>query len=514
MVTKEKIDEILQSLSPIERKVLPCIRALKVEEIMKKSGLDETTVIRALQYLENKEIITKGEEKNKIIELDLNGILYLRQGLPERRLLLVVAENHEPLTIKEALIESKLTENEYKAALGALKKKALVSLNEGKLLFTGKKEEAVHKMLEERFLELLPLRMEELTPEQKYSYEQLKNRKEVVVIKNEKKITIKLTPLGEEVIKENLEELKDLLEEVTTEIIKKGTWKGKKFRKYDLKAPVPRIHGGKKHFVNQAIEYGRKIWTDMGFKEMTGTMTQIGFWNFDALFTAQDHPVREMQDTFYIQDVKGKLPDKKVVKAVKEAHEKGVDGSKGWGGEWNEEEAKKVVLRTHTTVLSARKLAELGMKKTTVEKTGKYFAIGMNFRNETVDWSHGFQFNQTEGIVIDKNATLQNLLGYLREFARKMGYEKVRFRPSYFPYTEPSLEGDVWNEEKKKWVEVFAAGIFRPEVVIPLLGEYIPVLAWGPGFDRILMKFYGITDLRDLYKNDINQLRKIKYWMK
>mgnify|MGYP001558338964 CR=1 FL=1 len=140
--------------------------------------------------------------------------------------------------------------------------------------------------------------------------------------------------------------------------------------------------------------------------------------------------------------------------------------------------------------------------------------MGKCFRNETVDWSHGFEFNQTEGIVVDKDANFRNLLGYLKEFAKKMGYEKVRFRPSYFPYTEPSLEGDVWNEDKKKWVEVFAAGIFRPEVTLPLLGEPMPVLAWGPGFDRMIMKIFEIQDMRDLYKNDINQLRKMKFWVK
>ncbi|MBI2004353.1 phenylalanine--tRNA ligase subunit alpha, partial [Candidatus Pacearchaeota archaeon] len=119
-----------------------------------------------------------------------------------------------------------------------------------------------------------------------------------------------------------------------------------------------------------------------------------------------------------------------------------------------------------------------------------------------------------EGIVVDKNANFRHLLGYLKEFFKKMGFEKIRFRPAYFPYTEPSVEIDVWHTEKKEWLELGGAGIFRPEVVIPLLGENIPVLAWGPGLDRTLMNYYGIKDLRELYKNDISQLRKIKWWMK
>ena len=116
--------------------------------------------------------------------------------------------------------------------------------------------------------------------------------------------------------------------------------------------------------------------------------------------------------------------------------------------------------------------------------------------------------------MLFRSANFRNLLGYLKEFAKKMGYKKIRFRPAYFPYTEPSLEGDVWDEEKKEWVELIAAGIFRPEVTEPLLGKPIPVLAWGPGFDRMIMKIFGIKDIRELYKNDINQLRKMKFWVK
>ena len=95
-----------------------------------------------------------------------------------------------------------------------------------------------------------------------------------------------------------------------------------------------------------------------------------------------------------------------------------------------------------------------------------------------------------------------------------MGFEKIRFTPAYFPYTEPSVEINVWHSEKKKWLELGGAGIFRPEVTIPLLGEAIPVLAWGPGFDRMIMDYYKIKDLRELYANNLTKLRKMKYWMK
>jgi phenylalanyl-tRNA synthetase alpha chain len=216
-----------------------------------------------------------------------------------------------------------------------------------------------------------------------------------------------------------------------------------------------------------------------------------------------------MQDTFFIKTTpKGTLPDQKTVEKIRQAHEKGAGGSTGWGGKWDEETAKKNVLRTHTTSLSAKTLHNLKKE----ELPAKFFALGRCFRNEALDWSHLFEFNQTEGIVIDKNATFANLLGYLKQFFKKMGFEQARFKPSFFPYTEPSVEIEVFHPIHKKWLELGGAGIFRPEVTIPLLGEEIPVLAWGPGFDRILLEYYKITDIRELYKNDIQQLRKIKAW--
>jgi phenylalanyl-tRNA synthetase alpha chain len=278
-----------------------------------------------------------------------------------------------------------------------------------------------------------------------------------------------------------------------------------------LTSQVPSIYGGKRHFVNQARDYGKSIWLEMGFKEMKGCFVETGFWNFDALFTAQDHPVREMQDTFFIKDLKGNLPEKEIVNRIKKAHEGGIDGSQGWQQEWNEEAASKVLLRTHTTCLSARKLLEIGKKN---EFPAKYFALGKCFRNETVDWSHGFEFNQSEGIVVDENANFRQLLGYLKQFYKKMGYDKIRIRPGYFAYTEPSLEIDAFHPIRKKWVELGGAGMFRPEVTIPMFGRHIPVLAWGPGFDRMIMEFYEIKDLREMYKNDITKLREMRYWIK
>ncbi|HEB47052.1 MAG TPA: phenylalanine--tRNA ligase subunit alpha [Candidatus Pacearchaeota archaeon] len=512
--------KIIESLSLNEVKILPYIEEENIEAICEKTDLEKVSVLRALEYLKNKKILTLSSKKIEVVEIGVNGALYRKKGLPERRFMDVLKEKRI-LGIKEMQKLALLSDEELKASIGILKKKSIIELKNQKIFLDANEEEISKKIPEEIFIESLPVNYESLSKEQEEVFKSLIKRKDIVRVKEEKSINIQITKFGKEIV--GLGAKSDLIEKLTPEILKKEyLWKNKKFRRYDILASVPEIYGGKRHFVNHASDYARKIWTDMGFKEMTGNLIVSSFWNFDALFTPQDHPVREMQDTFFINK-KTKLPNKQIVKAVKESHEGKLKGikSKGWGYLWDEEEAKKYVLRTHTTILSAQTLSKLfqeasakGAKNKNLHLPKKFFALGKCFRNETLDWSHGFEFNQTEGIVIDKNANFRHLLGYLKQFFKKMGFEKIRFRPAYFPYTEPSVEIDAYHERKKIWLELGGAGIFRPEVVVPLLGENIPVIAWGPGFDRIIMDYYEIKDLRELYKNNIAQLRKIKSWLK
>lgn len=501
------MEKLIQSLSPNEIKILPYLDE-EISQICKKSNLDKVSVLRALEYLQNKKIVTINTEKKKIIEIGTNGAFYKSKGLPERRLLNLLDEKRI-IPLQVAQKQSNLANDEFKASLGILKKKALIELKNGNIILNANKEEISKKTLEELFIEILPIEHNLLTPEQLFALKNLQNRKDIILITERKKFKINLTDLGKKVSSLKISN-KDLIEQITPEMLKnEKLWKGKKFRRYDVTSPVPQINGGKRHFVNQAIDYARKIWTEMGFQEMSGDMVQSSFWNFDALFTPQDHPVREMQDTFFI-DKTSVLPNKEIVKKIKNSHEKGVDNSKGWDYDWQEKIAQKTCLRTHTTCVSAQTLSNIKKENLPL----KFFAVGKCFRNETVDWSHGFEFNQTEGIVIDKNANFRHLLGYLKQFFKKMGFTNLRFNPAYFPYTEPSVEIHAWHPEKKVWLELGGAGMFRPEVTIPLLGEHIPVLAWGPGFDRTLMDFYKIKDLRELYKNDLTKLRKMKTWIK
>ena len=503
-------EHIIESLSPIERKILPHLEKHNFEKVIEESGLDRTSCLRAMEFLNTKKIIALSISKKKVVELGKNGKVYEKKGLPERQLLEFIEKNNH-IELKDAIKKCGLNENEFKAALGALKKRAMIEVKQGNLVLNAKKSEIEKKTLEEQLLNHLPIEYEKLAPEQLFALNSLKERREIVEINEKQIINFELTSIGKSIIKEDLTKTEGMIEQLTSEMIKSESWKGKKFRRYDVTSPVPKISGGKRHFVNQSTDYAREIWSQMGFKEMSGDILVSSFWNFDALFTAQDHPVREMQDTFFINH-NSNLPDKKIVEAVKQAHEKGIAGSKGWQYKFNEDISKKMLLRTHTTCLSVQTLAKIRSEKQPLPQ--KYFSVGKCFRNETLDWKHAFEFNQTDGIVVDRNANFKNLLGYLQQFFKKMGFEKIRFRPSFFPYTEPSVEIDVWHPERKIWLELGGAGIFRPEVTIPLIGENIPILAWGPGFDRMLMDYYEIKDLREMYSNDLSQLRKMKFWIK
>ncbi len=272
---------------------------------------------------------------------------------------------------------------------------------------------------------------------------------------------------------------------------------GKKYvaeQGFDIDVPAANVQMGRMHPVSRMSARMRSIMLELGFSEMSGPIAESSFWNFDALFQPQDHPARELADTFYLPGEAPLPADSELVRRVKKAHEK------GWKYRWNPKEAMRRVLRTHTTALSARYVA--GIKD---KKPRKYFAIGRVFRNEATDYKHLAEFHQVEGIIAWEGAKFTDLLGVLKEFYRKLGFEKIRFRPSFFPYTEPSLEIEVYFEERKQWMELGGAGIFRPEVSGPLAGIY-PVLAWGLSLERPLMLGLELDDIRTLYRNDLDFL--------
>lgn len=287
--------------------------------------------------------------------------------------------------------------------------------------------------------------------------------------------------------------------ELTPEMIANGSWKDKSFKPYNFEAQgVPPPRGHLHHLLKLRNEF-RRIFLELGYTEMnTKNYVVSSFWNFDALFQPQQHPARDAHDTFFLQkprESKGFPSD--YCERVKTVHSVGNYGSIGYQYNWDINEAKKNILRTHTTVNSARSLYSLGQSKTFTPV--KMFSIDRVFRNETLDATHLAEFNQIEGLIADYDLSLGDLIGVINQFFSKIGFDKIKFKPAYNPYTEPSMEIFCYHEGLQKWIEVGNSGMFRPEMLLPLgLPPNVNVIAWGLSLERPAMIKYGFNNIRDL----------------
>ena len=309
-------------------------------------------------------------------------------------------------------------------------------------------------------------------------------------------------PKGRDLIASGVEARKEVTQ-LTPELLADGGWRKVALKPYDVRLSAETMTPGKEHPFRRVLDDTRRVFLEMGFEETASPYCESSFWDFDALFQPQDHPARDMQDTFYVANpAEARLPDRTIVDEVRDTHQSGgKSGSAGWGYTWSEEMAKKPVLRTHNTAASVRAIA--------ADPTAprKVFCVGAVFRNETITYKHLPVFHQIDGIILDEHASLSSLLGTLKAFYNKMGFDRFQFRPAFFPYTEPSLEIFVWHDAKGDWVEMGGAGIFRPEVTGPL-GCEVPVLAWGLGLERVAMFRYGMERIRDLYDASLDWLKE------
>lgn len=305
--------------------------------------------------------------------------------------------------------------------------------------------------------------------------------------------------------------------DLTTELISDNRYKEKSFKTYNYNAKGLEISNGALHPLLRVRTQFREIMLELGFQEMpTNNFVESSFWNFDTLFQPQQHPARDAHDTFYlVKPAKSENLNSKYgeyFNSVKNVHEKGGHGSVGWRYNWSEEEAMKNILRTHTTAVSSKMLYNLAQeyKKTGVFTPKKFFSIDRVFRNETLDSTHLCEFHQIEGVVADYNLGLGHLIGTIQDFFLRFGIKKLRFKPAYNPYTEPSMEIFSYHEGLKRWVEIGNSGIFRPEMLAPMgLPENISVIAWGLSLERPTMIYYGLKNIRDLFGEEV-QIRNTK----
>ncbi|KAL6121286.1 hypothetical protein NUSPORA_01824 [Nucleospora cyclopteri] len=259
----------------------------------------------------------------------------------------------------------------------------------------------------------------------------------------------------------------------------------------------------------------KKIFIEMGFCEMeTNQYLESSFWNFDSLFQPQNHPSREAHDTFFLAHPERDTlqeESKEYIERVKKIHTEGNEDSLGHSYEWDIKEAEKLILRTHTTAISSRRLYENISDPSRRKKELKLFSIDKVFRNETVDATHLAEFHQVEGLVLGENLSLGDLMGILSMFFSKLGLNKIKFKPAFNPYTEPSMEIFGYHEGLRKWIEIGNSGIFRPEMLQPMgYDKNATVIAWGLSLERPAMIKYGLNNIRELvgHKVDLNFIRE------
>ena len=274
------------------------------------------------------------------------------------------------------------------------------------------------------------------------------------------------------------QEVENEIQEKEKELAKKELQERLEKEEIDITLPSQKIRRGSKHPLNRVIEEVEDLFVSMGYDVVSGPELETDEYCFERLNLPKGHPARDMQDSFYI--------------------------------------TPEYLLRTQTSAVQARTMmANEG--KTPI----RVIVPGKTFRRED-DATHSHQFNQVEGLVVDKNISLADLKGTLEVFMKKMLGQntELRFRPSYFPFTEPSYEVDVTcfkcggkgcNLCKQTgWIELLGSGIVHPNVL--KMNGYDPEeysgFAFGVGLDRLAMFKYGITDIRLLYQNDVRFLKQ------
>ena len=494
-------------LSYLEKKVLQTLGKLKKAspEELKAAGKfrELVEVMNAASWLQAKGLVTMKERV--VHSFRLASPAAGRKALPERKALRALIKAHGKMSVPKLQAAGKFDDGELAVALGWLRRKGwadVAKTPEGSVVSVTPegRESAGSKGADELLLARLA---EGELPEDAIDprvLRDLKSRRELVKERESVRREIALTPAGERILAAGLT-LKEDVAQPTTELLRSGRWRQVDFRRYDTKAFAPLVRPGKRHVLGAYIERIRRIFLSMGFTEIDGDFVQSAFWNFDALFQPQDHPARDQLDTFYLAKPSTlRLPDESTLGKVAEAHENGGGtGSTGWRYKWDRKEAERAVLRSHTTPVTLKWLMEHP------KPPQKAFIIGRNFRPDATDWKHLPEFHQIEGVVMEEGANLAQLIGTIEAFYQRLGFTRVKFRPGYFPYTEPSMEPEGQTSDGR-WMELGGSGIFRPEVTVPL-GIDSPVLAWGLGLERLVMTIEGLSDIRQLYLSDLDWLR-------
>ena len=513
---------LIESLHPLEIKVLTALRehqaaappgSLREGEIAQAASLETAQVSMAIGWLLAKALARVQQETvTPIASLTKIGERYFEKYSPVERVLSAVraaSQTGKRLTIQDIQAHEGLEAAETSRAIGALKKEGAIRIVAGGCVeatgapsHTAESLRALLKQLHgtRRELRALP---EALRPVVEQHAVKRGNANEPFRIDDHVDRWYALTPEGKGVA-DLLAQQKpsEEVSQLTPELLKDGSWRSKRFRKYTISLRPPRLASGKRHPYREFLDLVKQKLVGMGFQEMRGSLVETEFWNMDALYMPQFHPARAIHDVYYVKEpTHARAIAEPFLSRVADVHKDGSKtGSAGWGYDYDPGRACRLILRSQGTAVSARRLASAP------QVPGKYFSIARCFRYDAVDATHACDFFQVEGIVLGPDINFRTLLGLLNLFAREMAQAKEsRFLPAYFPFTEPSVELHV-RHPRLGWMELGGAGLFRPEVTLPL-GIDVPVIAWGLGLDRMAMVALGIHDIRDLFSTDLELIR-------
>ena len=513
------------SLHPLEIKVLTALGrppshpsqsphpALSEEQIAQTAALEPSQLSMAVEWLLAKSLVRVESEKiTPMVSLTKIGELYFEKYSPVERVLSAIRDaGHagKRLTIQDIQAREGLEPTEMSGAIGCLKKEGAIRIVEGgHVEATGtpsRTAESLRSLFQQlrgspRELHAFPEPMRRVIDQHAVKRG---NAREPFRIDDRIERWYALTTEGERIAQDIAQQgLGEEVSQLTPDLLKDSAWRTKRFRKYTISLRPPRLAAGKRHSYREFLDLVKRKLVSMGFQEMRGSLIETEFWNMDSLYMPQFHPARAIHDVYFVKEpTHAREIAEPFLSRVAAAHRNGGEtGSTGWGYEYDQDRARRLVLRSQGTAVSARTLAA------GPNVPGKYFSIARCFRYDQVDATHATDFFQVEGIVLGLDINFRTLLGLLNLLAREVAQAKEsRFLPAYFPFTEPSVELHV-RHPRLGWMELGGAGLFRPEVTLPL-GVAVPVIAWGLGLDRMAMVALGIHDIRDLFSSDLEMIR-------
>jgi phenylalanyl-tRNA synthetase alpha chain len=449
-------------------------------------NIDSDSVRRSLEFLKAEKIIFEEILENVSYSLTEVGSESIENGFIEEIFCNFIKDKEILVSSLKTLKIEGLKESDLSLAFGISKRNNLIYIDSGKIT------------LDKDYIQKIDALKESLNKVLKKPDQALKDS---IADFLQRKLISKKTTVNKKYFFLNEKDFyqdKDSIINLTSDMLKSEI-QNFKFKEYDV-SNLPRASEiGRMHPLRVIMGYIKDLYLEMGFKEMIGPYVDTSFWPMDSMYISQDHPMRDIQDTFYLP-LKGKLPkNKSFIKKIKDVHEKGGNtGSTGHEYIWDEEVSKNLILRTHTTSVTFRTFYNLSKEE---KKNSKYFCIGKVFRNESIDATHLAEFYQAEGFVIGKNIGLSDLIGFIKEFLEKLGINKIKIKPTYNPYTEPSIEVFAYFEKSNSWKEIMNSGIFRKETLEPY-GIKNTVIAWGIGIERIGMLLLEKGNIKEVFGDD------------